>query len=124
MDRLIDAIEGLEEITSGELETPVYSSAALEASKVIKASPGSLRGATAFNNNASTRYFQVFNSATVPANGEVPMLTIPVPAGKSVSFDGGLGGLVCSAGISVCGSTTAPTKTVGGADFLFTIKYT
>ena len=98
-------------------------SAALEASSVSKASAGTLYTVFGVNNNAATRYFQVYNSTTVPADASVPVISIPVPAGQSFSLDLGEFGKLCNTGISWANSTTLATKTVGGADFWVNLGY-
>jgi len=100
-----------------------YISAALETSAVIKASAGTLYGAYMTNTNAAVRYFQVFNSATVPADAATPALTFPVQPAATFSFDTGKFSNYFSAGISVCISTTLATKTLGAAEALFYVQY-
>jgi hypothetical protein len=98
-------------------------SAALEASRVIKASPGVLYGLSGYNANAGTRYIQLFNSTTLPADTAVPVLTIPVATGASFNIDFGAYGMGFSVGIVVCNSSTGPTKTIGAADSWFTPRF-
>lgn len=100
-----------------------YTSAALEASAIVKASAGNLYGFVVTNNNASTRYIQIFNSATLPADGAIPALTIPVPAGAVLPFDTGKFPNYFTNGIVICNSTTQITKTIGAADSLFYVQY-
>jgi hypothetical protein len=98
-------------------------STALEASRVIKASPGVLYGLSGYNGNAGTRYIQLFNSTTVPADTAVPVLALPVAAGAAFNFDFGPYGMGFSVGIVACNSSTGPTKTVGAADSWFTPRF-
>ncbi len=100
-----------------------YISAAAEASSVIKASAGNLFGAYMVNTNVAVRYFQVFNSTTVPAEGTVPVLVFPVQPGSTFSFDTGKFSNYFTTGISVCNSSTLATKTIGTADSLFYVQY-
>lgn len=99
-------------------------SAALEASSVSKASAGNLYIVTGWNNNAAVRYFHVYNSTTVPADGTVPIICIPVAAGGTFSISYQPFGKPFTTGMSWANSTTAATKTVGGADFWVNLGYT
>jgi hypothetical protein len=99
------------------------SSTALEASRIVKASPGVLYGLSGYNGNAGTRYIQFHNSMTLPADTAVPVLTLPVAAGAAFNFDFGAYGMGFSLGIVVCNSSTGPTKTIGAADSWFTARY-
>ncbi len=98
-------------------------SAAAEASSVTKASAGVLYGATATNSSASTRFFQLFNSTTVPADTTVPVVSLAVAAGGTVGVDYGLRGRFFSTGIAWCWSSTAATKTVGSTDGIADVLY-
>ncbi len=93
----------------------VDSSAALEASSVTKAAPGRVYKVVVTNTNAATRYFQIFNSTTVPADTTVPAFAVAVPTGVTVTYDFP-NGMYFSTGISWCNSSTLPTKTIGAAD--------
>ena len=98
-------------------------STAEEASRVVKASAGVLYGFTAYNNNAATRYIQLYDSATLPADAVVPVLTVPVAAQSVVSYAPGVYGRAFTAGIVIANSTTDTTKTIGSADSLFDVQY-
>lgn len=98
-------------------------SAALEASSVVKASAGNAFVAFGWNNNGATRYFQVFNSTTVPADTAVPIISFPVGAGQVFSVDFSRFAKNFGTGIAWANSTTAATKTVGGADFWVNFGY-
>ena len=100
----------------------VDSSAAYEASAIIKASAGRLYKLFGYNSGAA-QFVQLHNSATVPADTAVPVLVIDVTANKAFEIDFGLRGMEFSAGIVVCNSSTAPTKTIGSADCFFTGIY-
>lgn len=97
-------------------------SAALEASSVTKATPGRVYSVDFYNGNAAARWFQLFNSATVPADTTVPILSVYVGIGQSVHL-AWENGLYCSSGISWCNSSTGGAKTVGAADSLANILY-
>jgi len=92
---------------------------AAAASRIHKATPGKAFRLTMFNGNAAARFFQVFDSATLPADAVVPLLSVSVAANGSFTFDFGIYGRSFAAGIVVCNSTTGPTKTIGGADSIF-----
>lgn len=94
-------------------------STALEASRVGKASPGTLFGLSGFNNKASAQYIQIFDSATVPADAAVPVQVQQVPALSPYSFDFGTYGRGFAAGIAASNSSTLATKTLGSADCWF-----
>ena len=97
-------------------------SAVAEASTVSKASAGVLYGVTFSNGNAATRYLQFFNSATVPADTTVPVITLMCPAGGTIAAEWPKGRYF-SNGISWCNSSTQNTKTIGAADSLADVNY-
>lgn len=97
-------------------------SAAAEASSVTKASAGNIYGFTATNSSGSTRYFQFFNSTTVPADTTVPVLSYFCAAGGTVS-DMWSKGRNFSTGIAWAWSSTAATKTIGSTDGIATVGY-
>lgn len=124
---LEDAVDGLEAslttlIAQGAVPSLAVSSAA-EASHVVKATAGSLFTAGMFNNNGATRYLQGFQAAALPANGAVPVFSIPVATGATEFQLFGDLGLTFSTGIVLANSSTATTLTIGGADALFTASY-
>jgi hypothetical protein len=100
----------------GARPTQQYNSAALEAGAQIKATPGMLHSLVAVNTGSSDRYVQVHNAASAPADTAVPMLSLPVEAGKTISF---VMPTALDTGIYVCLSTTAGEKTLGSAEALF-----
>ena len=105
---------------SGALLT---SSSAYEASRVIKASAGTLISLIGYNSLTSSQFIQIFNSTTVPANGAVPIYTFTVPGSSNFSLDVPITGVPFSTGISVCNSSSAATKTLGSANCFFTVVY-
>jgi hypothetical protein len=111
------------EIWSEFTAPDLYQSAAAEASVVVKGSAGRLFTVGMYNNNVATRYLQGFQAAALPANGTVPVFSIPVGAGASVFQLFGDRGLSFGTGIVLANSSTALTLTVGAADSLFTASY-
>jgi hypothetical protein len=109
-------------VTSATATTVV--STALEASRVLKPSAGSLVSLHVYNAKTSAQFILIMNSATVPANGAVTLLYPPinVPASSNVSLNFTTP-LAASAGISVSNSSTGTfTKTIGSADCIFTAQ--
>lgn len=106
--------------------TPASSvaSTALEASHVIKASAGVLHGFTGYNSRTSSQFIQVFNSATVPVDTTVPIITILVPPQSNFSWDAGKFPYPFSTGMAISNSSTAATKTIGSADCWFNALFT
>lgn len=99
-------------------EAAPISSTTYEASRIFKATPGILFSISGYNSRASTQFIQIHNSATLPADTAVPVVTFPVAASTFFSYTFQTP-LNLSAGITVCNSSTAPTKTIGSADIFF-----
>jgi hypothetical protein len=98
-------------------------STAYENSHIIKASPGTFYGVTGFNSKASSQFLQVHNTTTVPADTAVPVLLIFCPANTNFSYDSGRFGKFFSTGMTICNSSTGPTKTIGSADCWFNVLF-
>lgn len=99
-------------------------STAQEASRVIKASAGTLFGLTVHNAKASAQFFQLHDATSAPADTAVPVLTVEIPANTTRTLDFGIYGRTFATGIVACNSSTGPTKTIGSADCLFDAQYT
>ncbi len=94
------------------------------ASGIVKAAPGVFFEVNGFNTSASTRYFQVFNSATVPSNGAVPAIVpIVVPPSSPFSFSFVKDGVELDTGIVWACSTGFGTLTIGAAEMWATVTY-
>jgi hypothetical protein len=99
-------------------------SQAFATSGVVKATPGVFFEVNGFNSSASTRYFHVYNSATVPGDGAVPAcIPITVPPSSPFSFSFAKDGIELDTGISWACSTSFATKTLGAAEMWTTISY-
>lgn len=100
-----------------------YSSAAYEASAVVKSSKGALYGLSGYNSKASTQFIQIHDASALPADTAVPKITITVPASSNFSVDFGQYGKWFQNGIVVSNSSTGPTKTIGSADVFFEVRF-
>lgn len=105
--------------TSTAVAPTKVSTPALVASKILKASAGTLIHLVASNTKASAQMIQIFDSATLPLDNAVPLVSFKVPAADARSYDIPITGMPFSNGIVVCNSSTAATKTIGSADCLF-----
>jgi hypothetical protein len=98
-------------VDMGGTWTPATAAAPAD-SGVISAVPCTAMALLAANSHAATTvYFQIFDSATVPINGTAPRIpSIPIAAGQTVHVP--LGRLVCTAGLSWASSSTVAVKTI------------
>lgn len=88
----------------------------LVASRVISTKPEKLLGVMVYNSKSSQQFIQVFEESSLPANGTVPTLpAIPIAATSVLLFQFGDVGVDLDK-ITICNSSTAPTKTIGSAD--------
>lgn len=87
------------------LPTPssnLLSSAATTNPTSVKGSSGKVFSVTASNTGGAVAYVKLYNKATAPTVGtDVPVITIPVPAGGSVNLPFGTPGAIFGTGIGL-----------------------
>jgi hypothetical protein len=104
--------------------TPLaYDSAALEASHVVSATDAQLFNVSGYNSKSSDQFIQIHNASALPADGAVAIVSFKVKAGDNFYWNSGAYAKDFPVGIVVCNSSTAPVKTIGGADCLFNVQY-
>lgn len=99
-------------------------SAAYETSRIVKPKPGTLYGVTGYNSRTSAQFIQIHDAKILPAETAVPVVTFTVAASSNFSIDFGQNGRYFSTGITLCNSSTGPTKTIGTTDCWFDAQYT
>jgi hypothetical protein len=100
------------------------SSAALEASRVVKAAPGTLYALTVYNNSGSAQFYQLHDATAEPSVGAVPAAILAkIAAGGSETVYFGRRGRAFTKGIVVTNSSTGATLTVGAADSYYDAQY-
>lgn len=98
-----------------------YTSSALEASAVVKATAGTLFVISGYS--TVDQYIQVFDSASLPIDGAIPTIVIVASAGSTFGYTAPLAGRAFDNGITICNSSTGPSKTIGGATCLFDVQF-
>lgn len=94
-------------------------STAYETSHVLKNAAGRLYSLTGYNSKNGSQFIQLFNSATVPSDTSVPVVTFLVQASSPFSLAYPEYGRYFSTGIAISNSSSGPTKTIGSADCWF-----
>lgn len=97
--------------------------AAYAASLVVKASAGILYGITIYNSKAGAQWIQIHNTTTLPADTAVPVISLVVATVANLVIEFGSYGKAFTTGITICNSTTGPTKTIGAADCWIEARY-
>lgn len=121
--KITDAVTITGTVTSNAAQLTYAYSTAYEASRVAKATAGSLYAISGYNSRTSDQFIQVHDSSSLPADTSVPKIIFRVYAQSNFSFS--LSGFPASftSGIVVCNSSTGPTKTIGSADCWFQVAY-
>ena len=90
--------------------------------------PQDIASIHASNINAAARYLKIYNKASAPTVGtDVPVLTVPLPAGQVVQIDGGSTGIRFGTGIAWALTVTAAdsaTDAVAASEIKVAISYT
>jgi hypothetical protein len=80
-------------------------------------------GFTVTNTNAAAQFLLMFDSATLPADGAVPLIGKSMSASDAVGFSWAPQGREFVSGLVLCNSSTQATKTIGAADCLFDVNW-
>jgi len=97
-------------------------SVAYQKSIIVKAAPGVLNGFTGYNSGAA-QFIQVHNALAVPANGAIPVIILLAAAQSNFYWDADDYGRWFTVGITMCNSSTGPTKTIGANDCWFNVLF-
>jgi hypothetical protein len=111
--------------------TPTQSfvnSAATTNATSVKATAGTVWSIVATNTAASPRYLKLYNKASAPTVGtDVPVLTIPLPAGQAVTVHGGSNGIRFGTGVALAitaGAADADTTAIAANEVKVATAYT
>lgn len=130
---LTTALPAGSSVVGGVMESPSSSSSfsptnttssAYEASRVIKATPGTLYSVVGYNSKTSTQFIHLHDSTGLPINNSLPKVVLSVPASSNFSYSADKFGRYFTSGIVVCNSSTGNFKTIGSADCWFDCQYT
>lgn len=107
--------------------TTFINSAATTNATSVKASQGVLVSVSVSNINAAARYLKLYNKATAPTVGtDVPVMTIPIPAGTIASPYINANGVNFSTGIALAITAAAAdsdTTAVAANEIKVAINY-
>lgn len=108
--------------------TAFTNSAATTNATSTKASAGTLWSLVVNNNNAAARYLKLYNKASAPTVGtDVPVITVPIPAGGLAQIDGGSNGIRFATGIAwalTAAAVYTDTAAVAANEHQVAISYT
>ena len=108
--------------------TATTNSAATTNATSTKNTAGTLWSVAVSNINAAARYLKLYNKASAPTVGtDVPILTIPIPAGGVVQINGGSNGIRFATGIAwalTAGAADSDTAAVAASEHKVVISYT
>jgi hypothetical protein len=90
---------------------------------IAKSGPGKLFGFTLYSSNVAAQFILLFDSNTVPPNGAIPIVPIPVGITQGAAFSWTTAGRAFDVGICLCNSTTANSLTIGAADTWFDVQF-
>jgi hypothetical protein len=96
--------------------TNVSGNAALVHSRIVGDRPVTLVGVTGYNNRGTDCFIQVHESATVPANGAVPMFSFQAYANLQYAHEIPGGGVGLSKCVIVASSTLATLTITTGTN--------
>jgi len=105
--------------------TEQYDSTGVETSGIVYGGPCELIALEAKNNAAATRYLFLHDALAVPANGTAysVVLPYPIPAGGTLTLDGGADLPRFATGLVWSSSSTDLTKTITlAADMIVTAR--
>lgn len=109
----------------GEAHTPLpisSRSAVYEASRMAYAGECVLYGFHVYNSKVSQQFILLFDAEAIPADGQVPEVFWTVPASSQLDVAYTPHGRPHRQGITLCNSSTGPTKTIGAADCWFDVQ--
>lgn len=85
---------------------------------------GIFLGGTIYNMSASSVFFQVFDTASTPVDGSVPVASLLIPAASHIGLDySSFHGIKFTSGLYFCNSSTQATKTLNGNNLNVVIAY-